>query len=444
MRGGDRLNVVVILSDDERVDGNAVMTNVQRLLAEHGVTFTNFHVTTSECGPSRACILHRRSTRITPASSTTSGRTAIPPFDQQLEPRGLAPPTPATRPRSSASTSTTTRSTATTRSRPGWDDWQAMDCVPMEKYYDYTLNENGRLVHYGDAAVRLLDDGADAEGARVHRARRDKPFFLYFAPIAPHLPAIPAPQDSGGSTNSRRSGTRDRRARTSATSPGTPGTTGLLNARGDLVPRIDVRQPPARVALRARPLGRPRSCSTLAQRKLLDRHGDHLHERQRLPLGRAPARREDLAVRGVDPRPARRPHPWRPATGGRTRAGPEHRPRLDDQPSSPASPRAAAGRPQLRAAPARPAAFAWRHDFVVEYLGESSSATAARRRSSRSTRAATCTSSTASGWRELYDLRRDPWELRNLAPDPAEAALVRSLRRRLERLAAAPTHHVAV
>ena len=21
----------------------------------------------------------------------------------------------------------------------------------MEKYYDYTLNENGRLVHYGDA-----------------------------------------------------------------------------------------------------------------------------------------------------------------------------------------------------------------------------------------------------------------------------------------------------
>ena len=48
------------------------------------------------------------------------------------------------------------------------------------------------------------------------------------------------------------------------------------------------------------------------------------------------------------------------------------------------------------------------------------------------------------GWQELYDLRRDPFELRNLASDPAEAALVRSLRRRLERLAAAPTHHVAV
>jgi arylsulfatase A-like enzyme len=55
--GTARMNVVFIVSDDERVDGNAVMKDVQRLVAKHGVTFTNFHVTTSECGPSRASIL---------------------------------------------------------------------------------------------------------------------------------------------------------------------------------------------------------------------------------------------------------------------------------------------------------------------------------------------------------------------------------------------------
>ena len=52
-----RLNVVFIVSDDERVQGDTVMRRVHRLLAEHGVTFSNFHVTTSECGPSRASIL---------------------------------------------------------------------------------------------------------------------------------------------------------------------------------------------------------------------------------------------------------------------------------------------------------------------------------------------------------------------------------------------------
>jgi hypothetical protein len=54
---GRPLNVVLILSVDERLDGDSVMHNVQTLLARHGVTFANYHVTTSECGPSRASIL---------------------------------------------------------------------------------------------------------------------------------------------------------------------------------------------------------------------------------------------------------------------------------------------------------------------------------------------------------------------------------------------------
>ena len=56
-RQGRRLNVVFIVSDDERVQGNAVMHDVQRLVARTGSPSRNFHVTTSECGPSRASIL---------------------------------------------------------------------------------------------------------------------------------------------------------------------------------------------------------------------------------------------------------------------------------------------------------------------------------------------------------------------------------------------------
>ena len=44
------------------------------------------------------------------------------------------------------------------------------------------------------------------------------------------------------------------------------------------------------------------------------------------------------------------------------------------------------------------------------------------------------------GWRELYDLRRDPWELRNVATDPFYAKTVASLHVLLHRLYATPMH----
>ena len=189
-----RLNVVFIVSDDERVNGNAVMKDVQRLIAKHGVTFTNFHVTTSECGPSRASILtglYGHHSGVTdnfgphsyPAFHTNSniavwlhragyetGLVGKYLNDYTIYGHHVVP--------------------------PGWDDWQAIDSIPMEKYYNYTVNENGRLVHYGvkptDYSTTVLTRKAVAFLRHAH-----KPFFLYFAPVAPHLPAIPAPQDIG-------------------------------------------------------------------------------------------------------------------------------------------------------------------------------------------------------------------------------------------------------
>ena len=55
-----RLNVVLIVSDDERLDANRRMRNVQRLLAREGMRFDRYYTTTSECCPSRASILTGR------------------------------------------------------------------------------------------------------------------------------------------------------------------------------------------------------------------------------------------------------------------------------------------------------------------------------------------------------------------------------------------------
>jgi arylsulfatase A-like enzyme len=189
-----RLNVVLILSDDERVDGDSVMKNVHRLLALHGVTFADYHVTTSECGPSRASILlgeYAHHTGVVDNFGPHSypafdARSALPVWlhdagyrtalvgkylnDYTLDGHDAIP--------------------------PGWDDWQAIDSVPEERYYDYTLNENGRFDFYGHAARDYSTTVLTKKATSFIRHARG-PFFLYFAPVAPHLPAIPAPRDRG-------------------------------------------------------------------------------------------------------------------------------------------------------------------------------------------------------------------------------------------------------
>ncbi len=83
---------------------------------------------------------------------------------------------------------------------PGWNDWQAMDSVPMEAYYNYSINDNGHLEHYGnkpkDYSTTVLTHKAVQFIQGAHR-----PFFLYFAPVAPHLPATPAKRDQGKLAN---------------------------------------------------------------------------------------------------------------------------------------------------------------------------------------------------------------------------------------------------
>jgi arylsulfatase A-like enzyme len=77
---------------------------------------------------------------------------------------------------------------------------------------------------------------------------------------------------------------------------------------------------------------------------------------------------------------------------------------------------------------------AWRSAFVVEYLGDSMLGRGGPPpyRALRSLRYLYV--EYRNGWRELYDLVDDPWELRNVAGDPGSAAIERRLARRLSAL----------
>ena len=126
-----RLNVVVILSDDERLDGGTVMKNVRHLLAGHGVTFANYHVTTSECGPSRASILTGQYSHHTGVLDNF-GLHSYPAFDQSSN---LAVWLHESGYRTALVGKYLNDYTLYGHNEipPGWDDWQAMDSVRSEE-----------------------------------------------------------------------------------------------------------------------------------------------------------------------------------------------------------------------------------------------------------------------------------------------------------------------
>jgi len=193
-----RLNVVLILSDDERFDGTAVMKNVQTLLADHGTTFTDMHVTTSLCGPSRASILTGQYAHHTGVLDNF-GPYSYPAFTHGEESNDLA----VWMHRAGYETglvgkyiNSYTDASVHHAIPPGWDDWQVMDSIPMEEYYNYTINDNGYLEHYGNKPSDYSTDVLAHKAVQFIKGARH-PFFLYFAPVAPHLPAVPAKRDKG-------------------------------------------------------------------------------------------------------------------------------------------------------------------------------------------------------------------------------------------------------
>ena len=77
---------------------------------------------------------------------------------------------------------------------PGWDEWAAYS--GGAEYYRYTLNENGTPVHYGNAAADYATDVL-RDKALQFVDQAPEPFFAYFAPYGAHLPFTPAPRHSG-------------------------------------------------------------------------------------------------------------------------------------------------------------------------------------------------------------------------------------------------------
>jgi len=202
----ERPNIVFILTDDLSMNLLRFMPHVQSL-EQQGLTFNDYFVSDSLCCPSRSSIFTGEYPHDTGVFSNTGKLGGFRVFHERgeerhtfavalaragyrtalmgkylngyLQKRGGDPDVPAT------------------FVPEGWSEWDVAGWGYPE--FDYTLNENGTLHHYGHRPADYLTDVLARKGVQFidSSAAAGKPFFLELATFAPHAPYVPAPRNAG-------------------------------------------------------------------------------------------------------------------------------------------------------------------------------------------------------------------------------------------------------
>ena len=189
----DRPSILLIVTDDQRWDTLWSMPEVQRTLVDRGVTFSESFTTSSLCCPSRASILtgeyphttgvyrqalphggfksFRDVTTIATQLQDAGYRTGF--FGKYLD--------------------SYQHDALTGYVPPGWDRWVAF---VHSQFFDYGLTVDGEVRRRDtDPADYSTDVLANHTDGFIRTT--EGPIFALFAPAAPHAPATPAPADAG-------------------------------------------------------------------------------------------------------------------------------------------------------------------------------------------------------------------------------------------------------
>jgi len=188
----ERPNIVLVLTDDQTMESVAKMPHVSS--RNDWITFPNAYIENAMCCPSRATILSGRydtHTRVTNNGATgnfdatqtmaswlqgAGYRTGL--FGKYLNnypriaPQGLVP--------------------------PGWTTFQALaDGKTVYSQYNYDLVSDGVTEYFGYQPADYQVDVLTGRARQFIQDSGDEPFFLYFAPTATHGPWKASPRRVG-------------------------------------------------------------------------------------------------------------------------------------------------------------------------------------------------------------------------------------------------------
>ncbi len=189
-----RPNVVVIETDDQTVESMKVMKTVEERIGDRGVTFPFSFVNFSKCCPSRATFLtgqyaqnHRVLGNVPPLGGFAK-------FERLHAHNNLAVWLRSAGYRTALIGKYLNGYLSHPVVPPGWSEW---DGGLGGSVYDYEINENGKIVHYGTEPGDFKQDVLTGRALRFigGSAAAQKPFFLWLTYSAPHTnPPDPNPQ----------------------------------------------------------------------------------------------------------------------------------------------------------------------------------------------------------------------------------------------------------
>jgi N-acetylglucosamine-6-sulfatase len=188
-------NFVFILADDMRQDDLKYMPKTRDLLGDQGMQFTNAFVSNPLCCPSRATIMRGQYAHNTGVWTNTPGPDGA---WQGYKNHGNEQDNIATRFHGAGYRTGLfgkyfndyDGSTVP----PGWDDWFG---VPSGTgVFNYYVNDNGTQKFFGNSESDYATDVLSRETQSFIDASvvANKPFLAYVAPKPPHEPAVPAPR----------------------------------------------------------------------------------------------------------------------------------------------------------------------------------------------------------------------------------------------------------
>ena len=203
VRTSDQPNVILILTDD--LDARLLQEHPAdypnlRKLADGGTIFENAFVTDPLCCPSRATILrgqYAHNHRIVGNWRPQGGA-------EKFRDLGHEDSTVATWLQEEGYRTVLVGKYMNDyygdRVPVGWDDWYAI----AGGHLSTRLNENGRIHHYDPERAHLDDVLAEKATAYIRHSPEDEaPFFMWVGTQAPHAPATPAARHEGAFPDAR-------------------------------------------------------------------------------------------------------------------------------------------------------------------------------------------------------------------------------------------------
>ncbi|XP_048242352.1 N-acetylglucosamine-6-sulfatase-like isoform X1 [Haliotis rufescens] len=197
-------NIVFILTDDQDVElnGQDPIVKTRELIAARGMTFTHMYVSSPLCCPSRSSILTGKYVHNHHGiNNSVSGGCSSPEWQQMNEVAAF----PVYLKKQGYSTFFAGKylnqygfpqTGGVKHVPPGWDWWVGL--VGNSVYYNYTLSINGTAEKHGDVYERdYLTDVIHRRGQEfLEMQSRDSlsPFFMMLSTPACHDPFTPAPQ----------------------------------------------------------------------------------------------------------------------------------------------------------------------------------------------------------------------------------------------------------